>query len=249
TMRIAIRLGAGAQRGGVRTRTRLGQAIGCNRLHRCQLRQPMRALLSIGEAVDHPRAHIVDRQERRRRNAAARQLFEDQRRIETREPRAAMLLAYIDAGKAQPRELLQDTAVEPLVFPARRVRTQFFLRKRARGFDNKLLVFREFGGHCSLVCPPYSLPFPQFQRSETGTVRTLRCLGVPPGARGRDMETIMRKTIATAIAAAAMLSLAACGENNAEQSGENLDSAIEEATQGSENLGDGPLEQAGESID
>ncbi len=59
----------------------------------------------------------------------------------------------------------------------------------------------------------------------------------------------MRKTIATAIAAAAMLSLAACGENNAEQSGENLDSAIEEATQGSENLGDGPLEQAGESID
>lgn len=59
----------------------------------------------------------------------------------------------------------------------------------------------------------------------------------------------MRKTFATAIAAAAMLSLAACGENNAEQSGENLDSAIEEATQGSENLGDGPLEQAGESID
>jgi len=63
------------------------------------------------------------------------------------------------------------------------------------------------------------------------------------------METNMRKTIATAIAAAAMLSLAACGENNAEQSGENLDSAIEEATQGNENLGDGPLEQAGESID
>lgn len=59
----------------------------------------------------------------------------------------------------------------------------------------------------------------------------------------------MRKTIVTAIAAAAMLSLAACGENNAEQSGENLDSAIEEATQGNETLGDGPLEQAGESID
>ncbi len=59
----------------------------------------------------------------------------------------------------------------------------------------------------------------------------------------------MRKTIATAIAAAAMLSLAACGENSAEQAGENLDSSIEEATQGNENLGDGALEQAGESID
>jgi hypothetical protein len=63
------------------------------------------------------------------------------------------------------------------------------------------------------------------------------------------METDMRKTIATAIAAAAMLSLAACGENSAEQAGENLDSSIEEATQGNENLGDGALEQAGESID
>ncbi len=59
----------------------------------------------------------------------------------------------------------------------------------------------------------------------------------------------MRKAIATALAAAAMLSLAACGENNAEQAGENLDSSIEEATEGHENLGDGSLEQAGEAID
>lgn len=58
----------------------------------------------------------------------------------------------------------------------------------------------------------------------------------------------MRKTIATAITAA-MLSLAACSENSAEQAGENMDSAIEEATQGNENLGDGALEQAGEAID
>ncbi|MGD9980015.1 MAG: hypothetical protein AB7H66_11610 [Hyphomonadaceae bacterium] len=58
----------------------------------------------------------------------------------------------------------------------------------------------------------------------------------------------MLKTFATAVAAAAMLSLAAC-DGSAEKSGENLDSAIEEATQGEENLGDGPLEQAGEEID
>ncbi len=59
----------------------------------------------------------------------------------------------------------------------------------------------------------------------------------------------MLKTLATAAAAAAMLSLAACGSGSAEKAGENADSAIEEATQGHENLGDGPLEQAGESID
>ena len=58
----------------------------------------------------------------------------------------------------------------------------------------------------------------------------------------------MLKTLATAVAAAAMLSLAACG-GSAEKAGENADSAIEEATQGQENLGDGPLEQAGESVD
>lgn len=52
--------------------------------------------------------------------------------------------------------------------------------------------------------------------------------------------------IAAAIAAA--FGLAACGES-AEKTGENLDSSIEEATQGQENLGDGPLERAGESID
>jgi hypothetical protein len=58
----------------------------------------------------------------------------------------------------------------------------------------------------------------------------------------------MLKTFATAVAAVAMLSLAAC-DGSAEKAGENADSAIEEATQGEENLGDGPLEQAGESID
>ncbi len=58
----------------------------------------------------------------------------------------------------------------------------------------------------------------------------------------------MLKVIATAAAATAMLSLAAC-DGGAERSGENLDSSIEEALQGHENLGDGPLEQAGESID
>lgn len=58
----------------------------------------------------------------------------------------------------------------------------------------------------------------------------------------------MLKTLATAAAAAAMLSLAAC-DGSAEKAGENMDSAIEEATQGEENLGDGALEQAGESID
>jgi len=58
----------------------------------------------------------------------------------------------------------------------------------------------------------------------------------------------MLKIIATAAAAAAMLGLAAC-EGSAEKAGENMDSAIEEATQGEENLGDGAFERAGEAVD
>ena len=58
----------------------------------------------------------------------------------------------------------------------------------------------------------------------------------------------MLKTLASALAAAAMLSLAAC-DGSAEKAGENMDSSIEEATQGEENLGDGALERAGEGID
>lgn len=58
----------------------------------------------------------------------------------------------------------------------------------------------------------------------------------------------MLKMIAAAAASFALLGLAAC-DGSAEKTGENMDSAIEEATQGEEDLGDGPLEQAGESID
>lgn len=57
----------------------------------------------------------------------------------------------------------------------------------------------------------------------------------------------MLKVLAAATLAAC-LGVAAC-DGGAEKAGENLDSSIEEATQGEENLGDGPLERAGESID
>lgn len=59
----------------------------------------------------------------------------------------------------------------------------------------------------------------------------------------------MLKMIATAVVLAGAMGLAACDGGSAEKAGENADSAIEEATQGRENLGDGPLEQAGEGLD
>ncbi len=58
----------------------------------------------------------------------------------------------------------------------------------------------------------------------------------------------MLKALFAATAAAALLSVAAC-EGGAEKAGENMDSAVENATTGEEKLSDGPLEKAGESVD
>ncbi len=47
-----------------------------------------------------------------------------------------------------------------------------------------------------------------------------------------------------------LLALAACSpQGSAEKAGKDMDSAIEEATQGEINRGDGALENAGEAID
>jgi hypothetical protein len=58
----------------------------------------------------------------------------------------------------------------------------------------------------------------------------------------------MLKTILIAASSLALVSVAGC-EGSAEKTGENMDSAVEEVTQGEENLGDGPFERAGESVD
>lgn len=60
----------------------------------------------------------------------------------------------------------------------------------------------------------------------------------------------MLKQLTLAGAAGALLLAAACSDGgSAEEAGQNLDSSIEEATQGHENAGDGPMERAGEAVD
>lgn len=59
----------------------------------------------------------------------------------------------------------------------------------------------------------------------------------------------MSKKIWTAVAVAAALSVAACGQGPAEEAGEATDTAIEESTTGSTDLGQGPNEEMGEAAD
>ncbi len=50
-------------------------------------------------------------------------------------------------------------------------------------------------------------------------------------------------------AAGLTLLLGACGQGASEKAGQDADSAYENATQGHENLSDGPMENAGEAVD
>jgi hypothetical protein len=59
----------------------------------------------------------------------------------------------------------------------------------------------------------------------------------------------MLKTFACIAAATALAALGACSDDSAEKAGEEIDSAIEKATGGGEDKGDGPFEKAGEAID
>mgnify|MGYP003510030715 FL=1 len=59
----------------------------------------------------------------------------------------------------------------------------------------------------------------------------------------------MFKALICAAAVAGFIGLGACSEGSSEKAGEKLDSAIEEATQGHENKGDGVFEKAGEAAD
>ena len=59
----------------------------------------------------------------------------------------------------------------------------------------------------------------------------------------------MWKALICAGAIAGFVALGACDNGSAEKAGENLDSAVEKATQGEKNLSDGPFEKAGEAVD
>ncbi|GIK48388.1 MAG: hypothetical protein KJZ75_08095 [Hyphomonadaceae bacterium] len=59
----------------------------------------------------------------------------------------------------------------------------------------------------------------------------------------------MLKSMLTASAAAAMLSIAACSQGPNEEAGEAADTAYEQSTTGQTDLGQGPMEEAGEQAD
>ena len=59
----------------------------------------------------------------------------------------------------------------------------------------------------------------------------------------------MLRSLLLSVAFAGVTTLGACGQGSAESAGEKMDNAVENATQGHENPGDGAMEQTGQAVD
>ena len=100
----------------IRSGTRFGQAIACHHIHPHERRQKFGALAFIAKTVDHPACHIVNGQIGRSRSAARRQSFKNQRGLKPAQPRPAIFLTDIDAGKTKLGKLAAEHPSE-ISFP------------------------------------------------------------------------------------------------------------------------------------
>ena len=149
---VARGFGPGPERRRVRSRAGLGQAVGQHRLHGAGAGEE--PLLQLGRAVgvDHPRAHVVDRQERRDRGAGHAQRLEDQRRVEARKPRAAVLFADVDAPEPEQPDLVPELARDgAFSLPRRRMRRDLLLPEGVGHVEDGGLFFAQRKIH---VGPP-----------------------------------------------------------------------------------------------
>ena len=120
---VAVLHRLGLQRGGVGAGARLGQAIGADPLHRHHRRKILLLHRLRAEAVDHPRRHVVDRDEGAGRGAAIGHGLHDQSRLQPPQPDAARFLGHIDRAEAQLRGRADRVAREDmLLVPLGRVR-------------------------------------------------------------------------------------------------------------------------------
>ena len=142
---IAVAHRAGAQRRRIRSGAGLGQAIARQISSMVQsFGSHLLALGVVAEGIDHPGRHVVDRDEGRHRRAALRQRLEDQRGVETRQRRAADIVADIDAADAELGGLAHHVDREMLLLvPADRMRRDFLRGEIPRHVANRNLVLVE----------------------------------------------------------------------------------------------------------
>ncbi len=145
---LAHRAGLQARRIGAGVR--LGQAIAAELRHAAEVGKKAPSQLRPAIGIDHPRHHVVDRDEGRGRGTALRQFLEDERGIEPRQRRAAVVGAHIDAAEAERRRVPQRIRREELVLvPLAGKGHHLVAREGAGGILNGALLFGEVEVHIS----------------------------------------------------------------------------------------------------
>ena len=135
-------------RRGIRSRTRLGEAVAAEVGHRGQARQPRAALLVGAVGVDHPRDHVVDRDVGGDRGVGLGQLLDDRDGVGAAEGRSAHVLADVDAAEAELAGHAQGFAREVLLLvPLECVRRELGLREVAHRLEDRRALVRGQGEH------------------------------------------------------------------------------------------------------
>ena len=179
---VALAPSTGAQRGGVRTGARLGQAIGGDEIHAGKFGQIAPAQLVRAEPVDHPAGHVVNGEKRRRRNVAAGKGLEDDRGVESRKARTADIFADIDPGEAQRGRGAQRFDREVLLLvPAGGVRRQLGFGEGAGRVLDRPLVLGE--GEIHLAGPLLPQAMVGMTKADSSTI--------PSGQRAVTVFTLV----------------------------------------------------------
>ena len=98
---LAIAPRACLQRCCVRTAAGFRQAVAGDFLHRHKVRQITRLKLRAAKAIDHPRSHIMDRNEGACGGAAISHRFHDQRCFQPSKASAARFFGHVNGAKAK----------------------------------------------------------------------------------------------------------------------------------------------------
>ena len=147
-IRIAIAPRRRAQRCRIRSRARLGEAVGRQLAPCAERRPPLRGDLGPRERRHHPRRHVMDAQKRRRRRAGRSQLLKHQGRVQPRQSKPARRLIRIKPAEAQLARMPQRVArKDPARVPRRRMRRHLVAREVPRRLLESALLLVQLEVH------------------------------------------------------------------------------------------------------
>ena len=141
---VAVLHRPGFEGGGTGARSGFGQAVARDFVHGTESRKPCLSLLLCPIGIDHPGAHILDREKARHHRIGIRQFFKDEDGLNPRQGGSSHIFLDHDAAEPEPRRLLEHGARDRLlVFPLRREGCDLLGSKTAHHVSDLGLIVAE----------------------------------------------------------------------------------------------------------